>query len=63
MAPPSRPVYQAEYDRKLAQIIAQRAVLAEDDRKMVQNTQQAIQRSRELLEATKHLVIPPSQRE
>jgi predicted thioredoxin/glutaredoxin len=55
-------VARADYDRALARM-ARRAALAEHDRRIVQYTQQVIRRSRELLEETKHQVLPASQRE
>ncbi|MCJ2021551.1 hypothetical protein MKK84_29750 [Methylobacterium sp. E-065] len=53
-----RPLTAAEHE----QALARRAVLAEYDRRLIQQAQQAIRRSRELLEMTKHQVFPPSQR-
>ncbi len=50
-----------EHEQALARI-ARRALLIEYDRTIIQNTRNAIQRSRELLEATKHQVLPPSRR-
>jgi hypothetical protein len=58
---PSQPFSRADRDRVLIQI-ARRTALAEYDRRIIENTQQIIQRSRELLERTKHQVLPPSQR-
>jgi hypothetical protein len=56
-----RPLSSAEHERALAKIV-RRAALLEYDRSIIQSARQAIQRSRELLDATKHQVIPPSQR-
>jgi hypothetical protein len=54
-----RPLSPAEHDAALLKI-ARRAMLIEYDRTIIQNARQAIQRSRELLEATEHQVRPPS---
>ena len=50
-----------EHEQALARI-PRRALLIEYDRTIIQNTRNAIQRSRELLEATKHQVLPPGRR-
>jgi hypothetical protein len=58
--PPLGPPNRAEYQQALARI-ARRAALADYDRELIRNSQEAIRRSRALLEATKHLVgtAPP----
>jgi hypothetical protein len=54
-----RPLSPAEHEQARARI-ARRAMMTEFDRGIVQNARQAIQRSRELLEVTKHHVRQPS---
>jgi hypothetical protein len=56
--PDHKPLTRAEYGRVLVHI-AGRAMLTEYDRSIIRNARQVIQRSRELLEATKHQVRPP----
>lgn len=53
-----RPLSPAEHEQAVARI-ARRAMLIEYDRTIIKNSRQAIQRSRELLEATKHQVPRP----
>jgi hypothetical protein len=49
---------QAEHGRALAQIVRY-SVSTQYDASIVHRTEEAIQRSRELLEATKHQILPP----
>lgn len=56
-----RPLSPAEHHAAFLKI-ARRAMLIEYDRAIIQNAQNMIQRSRELLDETKHQVIPSSQR-
>jgi hypothetical protein len=51
---------QAEYGRVLAQTVRY-SVSIENDAYIVRRTEEAVQRSRELLEATKHQVRAPVQ--
>jgi hypothetical protein len=59
MGPHLRPISPEKLERAFARM-ARRAAVAEYDRGMIRNAGQLIQRSRELLEATKHQVRPPS---
>lgn len=59
--PDHRPLSSAEYGRVLAQIV-RHSVSTEYDASIVHRTEEAIKRSRELLEATDHQVLRPSQR-
>lgn len=49
-----------EYEQALRRI-ARRDALAEYNRGIIRDSREAIRRSRELLEATKHQVCPPSE--
>ena len=51
----------SEHDKGLAEP-TRRAMISEFDQRIIRNAQEAIERSRELLEATKHQVRGPSQR-